>query len=127
MLARAVRLGGRDALMMQGRGRLHTSVAPGAFAALRAHEVMPNVFAVDSAPGCDGPFTPVATVTGPVAFASEAPTSDLQADMLQLCEPDGTRRRVRGDVQVVDEAGSPRTVNRLDVESYLRGVVPEEP
>ena len=41
-------------------------------------------------------------------------------------EPDGTRRRVRGDVQVVDEAGSPRTVNRLGMDAYLRGVVPQE-
>ena len=84
------------------------------------------MFAVDRADGCGGPFTPVATVTGPVTFAPEAPTSNLHADMLQMCEPDGARRRVRGDVQVVDEAGSPRTVNRLGMEAYLRGVVPQE-
>jgi SpoIID/LytB domain protein len=126
MSVRLMRFDGRDTVMLQEQARLHTSAAPGAFAVLRSHEVSPNVFAVDRADGCGGPFTPVATVTGPVVFTPEAPASDLHADMLQLCEPDGTQRRVRGDVQVVDEGGSPRTVNRLGMEAYLRGVVPQE-
>src|SRR5207302_7171437 len=88
MSVRLMRFDGRDTVMMQEQGRLHTSAAPGAFAALLAHEATPNVFAVDSAPGCDGPLTPVPTVTRPAAFASEAPTSDLPAHMLQLCQPD---------------------------------------
>lgn len=126
MSVRLMRFDGRDTVVLQEQARLHTSAAPGAFAALRAHEVAPNVFAIDRADGCGGPFTPVATVTGPVVFAPEAPNSNLHADMLQLCEPDGTRRRVRGDVQVVDEGGSPRAVNRLGMDAYLRGVIPRE-
>ena len=45
--------------------------------------------------------------------------------MLQTCFPEGIRW-LRGSLLAVDDGGTPRTVNKAALESYLRGVVPRE-
>jgi SpoIID/LytB domain protein len=126
MSVRLTRFDGRDTAVMQERGQLGTSAAPGSYSALRARRVGTNTFAVDQAASCAGPWVPVTQLTGPVTFFPQAPSGDDRASMIQACEPDGTRRWLRGLLQVLESAGAARTVNHLPMESYLRGVVPLE-
>ncbi|MBW3548079.1 MAG: hypothetical protein KY452_08115, partial [Actinobacteria bacterium] len=120
------RFDGRETAVMQERGQLGTSAAGGSFAALRARRVGANTFAVERAASCAGPWAPLTLVAGPVTFGPQAPAGDDRASMIQACEPDGTRRWLRGHLQVVDRGGVSVTVNHLPMESYLRGVVPLE-
>ena len=47
--------------------------------------------------------------------------------MLGVCQPNGSVIHYRGFIQAVnDTAGVNRTVNVVDVENYLRGVLPRE-
>ncbi|MGH9164680.1 MAG: SpoIID/LytB domain-containing protein [Acidimicrobiales bacterium] len=126
MTVRILRLDGQETIAVQERGAATTSAGPGQqFKALRVRLIGLNTFEVTSGPGCNGPWSPVAPATvGPVTLASALPQGDDRSAMLQLCEGAGTRW-YRGDFTVVDNAGS-HTVNRLDMESYLRGVVPRE-
>src|SRR5438093_1491916 len=71
-------------------------------------------------------------VAGPVTFSPDVRNDD-RTEMLQVCEPSGTRRWLRGDVLAVDAGASgpggaagARAVNRVEMESYLKGVVPRE-
>src|SRR6266550_278784 len=86
---RLTRLDGRETTVMQDRGLLQTSAALGSFAALRARLVGPNLFAVERASGCGGPWTLLTLASGPVNFASAIDPGDDQALMVQACEPDG--------------------------------------
>ena len=126
MSVRLIRFDGRDTAVMQERGQLGTSAAAGSYAALRARRVGANTFAVEQSAGCGAPWFPLAQVAGPVTFFPQAPSGDDRGSMIQACEPDGTRRWLRGSLQVLDSAGVTRTINHLSMESYLRGVVPLE-
>lgn len=123
---RLTRFDGATTGVQQERGEMTTSAAPGTFGALRARRVGPNTFDVDRAPNCGGAWSFVARVSGPVTFSPQAPATDDHTRMLQACQPDGGRRWLRGQLLAVDDAGVQRTVNRLTMESYLRGVVPRE-
>ncbi len=125
MTVQLTRFDDQDTLVTNERGGLSTNAGPGSFTALRARLVGPNTFAVDHAADCGGDWMFLGQVSGPVVFSPPATGSDDRADMVQACEPDGARRWLRGDVLAVD-AGGPRTVNRVDIQSYLRGVVPQE-
>jgi len=129
MSVRLTRFDGVDTIVVQERSHLRTSADGGAtaYAALRAARIGANSFRVDKATDCGGPWTQVASsVAGPVTFWPET-RSDVREEMIQMCEPSGTRRWVRGEIHAtVDTAGSARTVNHLDIENYLRGVVPRE-
>jgi SpoIID/LytB domain protein len=111
---------------MQDRGMLQTSAASGSYSALRARRVGANLFAVEQAQGCGGPWMQLTVTTGPVNFASAIDPGDDQTLMVQACEPDGTRRYLRGTVFAFDDGGTQRSVNRVAMEGYLRGVVPRE-
>ena len=123
---RLVGVDGLDTIVVQERGAATTSTAAGqTFAALRTRLVGPNTFEVSSGPGCAGPWTPVtAAAAGPVILGSGVPQTDDRTTMLQLCTGTGVRW-YRGDLSVTDSGGT-RTVNRLGMEGYLRGVVPRE-
>jgi Stage II sporulation protein len=55
-----------------------------------------------------------------------ATTSD-PADLIGVCQTDGSVRSYRGSIQVLNgTSGENRTVNALALDSYLRGVVPSE-
>ncbi|MEO6121649.1 MAG: SpoIID/LytB domain-containing protein [Acidimicrobiales bacterium] len=123
---RILRLDGQDTIAIQERGAATTSTHPGQqFAALRTRRLGLNLFEVSSGPGCLGPWTVLApAAAGPVTVASALAQSDDRTAMLQLCEPTGSRW-YRGDFSVLDSGGA-RTVNRVPMEAYLRGVVPRE-
>ncbi|MGH9177637.1 MAG: SpoIID/LytB domain-containing protein [Acidimicrobiales bacterium] len=123
---RLVRLDNAETVVAQELGGATTSTHPGSnFAALRVRPIGPNTFEVSSAPTCGGPWTTIAPASpGPIRLASSVAQTDNRGTMLQLCEP-GATRWYRGEFEVLDNGGA-RTVNKLPMESYLRGVVPRE-
>ena len=125
MSVRILRMDGLDTVVQQEQGLATTSTHPGQpFPALRTHLVGANTFEVFSGPNCGGPWTLIATVNGPVTLGSGAPQTDDHRTMLQLCEG-ATTRWYRGELGIFDSGGA-RTVNRVGMEGYLRGVVPRE-
>jgi SpoIID/LytB domain protein len=127
---------GSDTTVVQQASHLTTSAdnGVGRYAALRSEKIGPNAFRVDQGPTCTGPWTTLVTATvGPVTFRPAAPTpagSTDRTELLQLCQPNGTRW-LRGSIQAVDtqDTGTladQRTVNVLPMEEYLLGVVPSE-
>jgi peptidoglycan hydrolase-like protein with peptidoglycan-binding domain len=71
---------------------------------------------------------PLATgVVGPITFSTDVPAATSAVrDVLGLCEADGSITHYRGAIEFVNTYVGNRVVNRLDVEQYLRGVVPKE-
>jgi SpoIID/LytB domain protein len=115
-----------DTVVFQERSHMTTSAAGGTFSALRAVQTGANTFRVDSGPGCGGPWTTVNPgVQGPVLFKPQTRNDDT-AEMLQTCEPDGQHRWYRGDLRAVQGLSGTRTVNAVDMQGYLKGVVPRE-
>ncbi|MCL5076752.1 MAG: hypothetical protein M1288_01315 [Actinobacteria bacterium] len=73
-------------------------------------------------------WTSKATVAEAQAVAlppTTAYSTETFANALQLCTP-VRNEFLRGQIVAADYMGSPRTVNVVDVEDYLRGVVPSE-
>ena len=126
-----------DTLVQQERGNLTLpDIRPGQrFAALRVRREPGGTFAVDVADDCSGasglgPWPVLESGrTGPIRISTVNQGEDRQ-EMLQVCEATASRW-LRGDVLAMDAAGATGaadriTVNRLPLESYLRGVVPRE-
>jgi hypothetical protein len=66
-------------------------------------------------------------VTGPIRFSTSVDQSTgAAADVLGVCEPDGSITHYRGVVEFLHTGDGNRVVNEVDVENYLRGVVPKE-
>ena len=119
--------------------------AAGAYGGLVARMVGNNVFDIYAATSAtcaadtDNPtgFTLIGdNVVGPIDFVSSqgsVPTAIAPTDLLGVCEPPSTTfkngriRYYRGSIRAtVDILGNRRTVNLLNAEAYLRGVVPRE-
>jgi SpoIID/LytB domain protein len=114
-------------LVVTGTGLTVNSTLVGA-AAVRL-TLTGSTVKVEKSTGC----TPAATSWVPVAgaFAAKntvvtttAATTTLD-QLLSTCETTG-KRAYRGSLTVASVNGSQRTINRLPIESYLRGVVPRE-
>jgi SpoIID/LytB domain protein len=116
-----------DTVVFQELGHMTTNSAHGTFSALRAVRIGTNLFRVDSAPGCGGPWTVIHTGhPGPVVFYPQV-RNENRAEMIQACEPNGDRRWYRGEIRAVEGLDSTsRTVNALDMQGYLKGTVPRE-
>ena len=116
---------GKDTIVVQEKKQLNVNGAAAPNFAVRVARVGTNSFQVYDGPGCGGPWTARAgTVGGPVLMTPQAPT-DSHTDDLQLCESNGVRW-LRGSIAAWEGDASQRTVNSLDMEYYLRGVVPRE-
>ena len=119
--------------------------AAGAYGGLVARMVANNVYDIYAAPTAtcaadtDNPagFTLIGdNVAGPIDFVSSQGsvlTAVSPTDLLGVCEPPSTTyktgriRYYRGSIRAtIDILGNRRTVNSLNAESYLRGVVPRE-
>ena len=116
----------------------------GPYGAVLLREVTRNAYDIYAAAasnctfdtGAPAGFTRVATsVTAPtVSVPSSATSSGVAAnDLIGLCEPptrsipQGRVRYYRGSIQAVNDAnGDNRVVNNVNIEEYLRGVVPRE-
>ncbi|MDW3213542.1 MAG: SpoIID/LytB domain-containing protein [Ilumatobacteraceae bacterium] len=66
-------------------------------------------------------------VDGPVRFTTPVNQSSAgAANVLGVCEPDGSITHYRGSVEFLHTGDGNRVVNEVDIENYLRGVVPKE-
>ena len=66
-------------------------------------------------------------VDGPIRFTTSVnQTSAGAADVLGVCEPDGSITHYRGAIEFLHTGDGNRVVNELNIENYLRGVVPRE-
>ena len=85
-----------------------------------------NGFQVETAPGCDGPWTAAERITGQTTVRVVAETTASGTDgLLAVCGGSG-RTWYQGEIRAVINNGAAYTVNTLPVEQYLRGVVPNE-
>ena len=119
--------------------------AAGAYGALVARMVANNVYDIYAAPTAtcaadvENPtgFALIGdNIAGPIDFVSSqgsVPTAIAPTDLLGICEPPSTTfkngriRYYRGSIRAtIDILGNRRTVNLLNAEAYLRGVVPRE-
>ena len=67
------------------------------------------------------------TLAGPITAMTAANESTASPNqVLGLCTADSSMVQYRGTIEMRDVLGSNRIVNRLDVDNYLRGVVPRE-
>jgi hypothetical protein len=104
------------------------------YGALQAVDTGNNTFNIYSSPtpACPGDagatFTLVALgQPGPITFSTPVdPAGAAPASVLGVCGAGGSVRHYRGEVSLLDIAGGNRVVNQLDVEQYLRGVIPRE-
>jgi peptidoglycan hydrolase-like protein with peptidoglycan-binding domain len=82
---------------------------------------------VDSEPGAVD-WQPLATgVTGPIVFSTTDDQNDAgPADGLGVCRQSGALIHYRGSIEMHHTSDGNRVVNDLDVENYLRGVLPKE-
>ena len=73
-------------------------------------------------------FQQLATnVTGPIRFSTTADQSTAAAgSVLGLCKASGGVTHYRGSIELVNTTVGNRVVNDVDVENYLRGVLPKE-
>ena len=112
------------------------SVAGTTFAAgaeVRMHLNSTGTWEIDqstSTTGCSPSptWSAVATVAQSAAVASPNTTTystETYSNALAVCE-NGTPYYYRGQIAAASYNGSPRTLNVVDVENYLRGVVPSE-
>ncbi|HWL42881.1 MAG TPA: SpoIID/LytB domain-containing protein [Ilumatobacter sp.] len=65
-------------------------------------------------------------VTGPVQFTTTVAQTGAAGDVLGLCTAGAGVVHYRGSIEFVHTGDGNRVVNALSVESYLRGVVPNE-
>src|SRR5262245_7436657 len=106
-----------------------------AYKSLYAHEVADNLFEVWASdyPACahtaepPQPWVPLAIgVAGPIVFTTDADPNGDAGDVLGVCEGSGSITHYRGSVELRNTTDGNRVVNQLDVEQYLRGVIPKE-
>jgi SpoIID/LytB domain protein len=106
-----------------------SAFAPGTPVAVRVQLAGTGRFVVSEATSCAGPWVVRGTVSSPSVIVSvgPAPVADKNdpASMLQLCTGNG-RRAYRGDLAAVDGKPGQQLVNQVNMEDYLRGVVPAE-
>jgi SpoIID/LytB domain protein len=125
MTVRMTRMDGLATIVNNAAGQLLIDGFPGTFNAVKATRINGNTFGLEKAPDCLGPWEPMAeAVTGPITFRPTVYSDDLN-ETLQLCEPEA-RRWLRGNLRAVDDSGTQRTVNEVEIGDYLRGVVPRE-
>jgi SpoIID/LytB domain protein len=116
---------GTNTIVVQEKNQLNVNGAPAPSPAVRIERVSANSFRIYDGAGCNGPWTArAATVGGPVVMTPRAPT-ESHTDDLQLCESNGVRW-LRGSIAAWEGENAQRTVNTVDMEYYLRGVVPRE-
>ncbi len=124
---------GQATVVVQATGKMQVAAAPavacsaGAPCAVRITRTGVAAWTVEQGTTCTGAWHVVApSVSAPsVAVVATAGPTEVLTDMLGLCEPAGTRV-LRGDIWAVDTGTTQVTVNHLPLESYVRGVVPNE-
>ncbi|HZQ58816.1 MAG TPA: SpoIID/LytB domain-containing protein [Acidimicrobiales bacterium] len=130
------RFDGQDTIVYQSQGKLGmapaagVACAAGSPCAVRITRTGAGTWSIYKGTACSGGaggwVLATASFAGPnVGVLATAGPSDNVADMLEVCEASGART-LRGDVWATDTGTSQATVNHLPLESYVRGVVPNE-
>jgi len=141
---RLVTFDGRSQVAMISRtGQLSVN-AQGPYGAVLLREVSRNRYDIYAAAAANCSFgTGVPSGFQLIASSIEAPTVAVPSsatssgtaanDLIGLCEPptraipQGRLRYYRGSIQAINDAdGANRVVNQVNIEEYLRGVVPRE-
>jgi SpoIID/LytB domain protein len=93
---------------------------------VRVQLVSTGRFVVSEATSCAGPWNVRGTVSTNAVSLSTGPTENAEpGSMLQVCNSSG-RRAYRGDLAAVDGKPGQYLVNQVNMEEYLRGVLPAE-
>jgi SpoIID/LytB domain protein len=135
---------GATTLVEQEKGELAVTYGPGSQAltlpassgqvALKIVLQSNGTYAVSTGSGCASQSWSVVSgasaLPGPVTVAPTNDTTSASVTdhtiMMQACPPDGTYHWYRGSLQATSASGSPRTLNVLPIDAYVRGVVPRE-
>ena len=127
---------GHPTIVAQAQGLLSLSPASGVTCvagtacAVMIQRTGPGTWTVSQGTACDGgpagwKATGTVVKAPAIVVTATAGTTDNRDQMLQSCESGGTRW-LRGDLWAVDTGTSQATVNHVPLESYVRGVVPNE-
>ncbi|HUP87695.1 MAG TPA: SpoIID/LytB domain-containing protein [Acidimicrobiales bacterium] len=122
---RLSRMDGKATLVQQERGQMSIAGEVGTYTALQVLPLGNSLWQVQSAPTCAGPWSNVGGARAGSVSIVPTVTSDDPRDMIQICEA-GAYRWYRGAIESHYNGTSAETINRLEMESYLRGVVPRE-
>ncbi|MCP5026218.1 MAG: hypothetical protein GY929_08015 [Actinomycetia bacterium] len=126
---RLTRIDDGDLIVNHETDLLASPAIAGQHSAIRV-EPVGGGFNVYTGTDCAGPWTltPESPVAGPVAVAPVTPSaSDVHSTHAAVCEPGGSIRYYRGSFEILrNDFDEVRTVNVVDLESYLLGVVPLE-
>jgi hypothetical protein len=128
-----VRLSRQDGAAMVVTSASPFSIGDNAFAPGEAARVVrrgDGQWEIARAPGAcaASAWVPAQVVDGALAPEAVPAADDPGAalpQLLELCRADGNRH-YRGRLRIVLGDGAPRTVNRVPMEQYLRGVLPRE-
>ena len=114
-------------VVRQPAGGLRVAGAPLASGAstVRIVRTGPGAFDVYDGPGCAGPFTLRYSAAAAEIEVTSALDPAAAGNLLQVCEVAGTRS-YRGAVVAQQNGQTQATRNRVGLEDYLRGVVPNE-
>lgn len=141
---RLVTFDGRSQVAMISRTGQLTVNAKGPYGAVLLREVSRNRYDIYAAAASNCTYdTGVPAGFAPIAYSVEAPTVTVPSsatssgtapnDLIGVCEPptraipEGRVRYYRGSIQAINDAnGANRVVNQVNIEEYLRGVVPRE-
>ena len=102
-----------------------SGIAPGQPAVVRIQLVSTGRFVISEATSCAGPWAIRATVNASAVSVSAGGEAAEPSAMLQVCTSSG-RRVYRGDLAAVDGKPNQYLVNQVNMEEYLRGVLPSE-
>ena len=122
---RLSRMDGKATLVHQERGQMAIAGEGGTYSALQVAPLGGNQWQVYSGQTCAGPWTPVGGARANSVTIVPTVSSNDYRDMIQVCEG-GANRWYRGQIESHYNGTTAETINRLDMESYLRGVVPRE-
>ncbi len=118
--------------VVDGSGNVFVNGAPSGYPSVRVVEAAPNIFdvfvaAARQCPDVAAGWVLQQQVAGPVTLGTAADESNGATGAgVALCQPDATLVHYRGSLRFDDVGGPNRVVNWLDVDNYLRGVVPRE-
>ena len=76
--------------------------------------------------GCTQADVWYAGIVDPTAVSTIADPGNDVHKMVAICQPDGSIREYRGTLTMTFGDSATRTINTVDMEDYLRGVVPRE-
>lgn len=131
MSVRMTAVDAQPTIVYQEKGQLYTSAddpsgTRSAHTALKIERVSDGVFRVSDGGSCNGPWTPRPNLLQTSTVITYPGTrSDDVTTNIELCEPNG-RRWVYGELNAIDWGGKQWTTNTLQLDQYVKGVVPRE-